>query len=757
MAGTSSTAKMYNRAIVIDERFRQRTLARDFPARATSLTPASVGLTPHEIADLFESQLISRHLDLISRKLSARRESYYTIGSAGHEGNAVLGKVFRATDMAFLHYRSAAFLVQRSKQRPGETPIYDLLLSFVASSDDPISGGRHKVLGSKTLMVPPQTSTIASHLPKSVGAAHSIGLARRLEKPDCVLPHDAVIMCSFGDASVNHSTAQGAINAAAWAAVQNSPMPIVFVCEDDGIGISVKTPHNWIEACCRNRYGLKYFYCDGMDLLDTYRTAVQAVYYARRYHKPVFLHMRVVRLMGHAGSDAEWSYRSLSEIEATEAQDPLLHGARILVEHDIATPEDVVGMYDRIAERVGRVAEVATQRPKLQSAAEVMTPIVPKASSAAVPVVQTSRRVALFAKDKRLLETPQSMARLINLALADIMLQYDNTVVFGEDVARKGGVYSVTTGLYEKFGAGRVIDTLLDEQTILGLAIGLAHNGFLPIPEIQFLAYLHNAEDQLRGEAATLSFFSNDQFTNPMVVRIAGLAYQKGFGGHFHNDNSFAVLRDIPGLVIACPSNGRDAVQMLRTCVAAAHEQKRVVVFLEPIALYMTRDLYEQGDDQWVSVYEPPGEGAPIEIGELGVYGDGQDLCIVSYANGYFLSRQATRTLEQRYRIRSSLVDLRWIAPMAEERLVEVVRPYKNILIVDECRRTGSLSEALVTLLTERLDERPTIARVTAEDSFIPLAAAANLVLPSVEGIVACALKLLQGDMATTHPFSGAL
>lgn len=757
MVEASSTTNMYNRAVVIDERFRQRVLARDFPAGAENLTPASVGLASHEIADLFESQLISRHLDLISRKLSARHESYYTIGSAGHEGNAVLGKVFRATDMAFLHYRSAAFLVQRSKQRPGETPIYDLLLSFVASSDDPISGGRHKVLGSKTLMVPPQTSTIASHLPKAVGAAYSIGLARRLKPPGCVLPHDAVIICSFGDASVNHSTAQGAINAAAWAAAQHLPMPIVFVCEDNGIGISVKTPRNWIEASCRNRYGLKYFYCDGTDLLDTHRTAVQAVHYARLDRKPVFLHMRVVRLMGHAGSDVEWGYRSLAEIEATEAQDPLLHSARILVENGVAMPEEVVSMYDHIAGRIARVAEVSIRRPKLRSAAEVMTAIVPNASSAPVPVADTSRRVALFAKDQRLLETPQPMARLINLALADIMLQYDNTVVFGEDVARKGGVYSVTTGLYQKFGAHRVIDTLLDEQTILGLAIGLAHNGFLPIPEIQFLAYLHNAEDQLRGEAATLSFFSNGQFNNPMVLRIASLAYQKGFGGHFHNENSLAVLRDIPGLVIACPSNGRDAVQMLRACVATAHEQKRVVVFLEPIALYMTRDLHEQGDDRWASIYEPPGGGAPIEVGEFSVYGDGEDLCIFSYANGYFLSRRAARILEQQYKIRSTVIDLRWIVPVAEERLVEAARRYQNILIVDECRRSGSLSEALVTLLAERLDERPKIARLTAEDSFIPLAAAANLVLPSVEGIAACALKLLQGKLATTTPFTGAL
>src|SRR5699024_4768866 len=128
----------------------------------------------------------------------------------------------------------------------------------------------------------------------------------------------------------------------------------------------------------------------------------------------------------------------------------------------------------------------------------------------------------------------------------------------------------------------------------------------LPIPEIQYLAYLHNAEDQLRGEAATLQFFSAGAYRNPMVVRIAGYGYQKGFGGHFHNDNSVAVLRDIPGLVVASPARSDDAAAMLRTCVAAGLADGTVSAFVEPIALYHTRDLHEQGDGLWTDPYPSP-------------------------------------------------------------------------------------------------------------------------------------------------------
>ena len=183
------------------------------------------------------------------------------------------------------------------------------------------------------------------------------------------------------------------------------------------------------------------------------------------------------------------------------------------------------------------------------------------------------------------------------------MCKYPEALLFGEDVAQKGGVYTVTKGLHKAFKNARVFNTLLDETMILGLAQGFANMGMLPLPEIQYLAYFHNACDQIRGEACSLQFFSNGQYRNPMVMRIASLGYQRGFGGHFHNDNSITALRDIPGLVVGCPSRGDDAATMLRTLMALAKVDGRVCAFLEPIALYMTKDLYAPGDGQWQFAY----------------------------------------------------------------------------------------------------------------------------------------------------------
>lgn len=711
--------------------------------RRSNLGLADAGLAPERAAALFQSQVMSRQLDRLSRKLQARGEGFYTIGSSGHEGNAVLAEALRVNDMAFLHYRDAAFQIHRAGRVPGENPAWDMLLSFAASSEDPISGGRHKVLGSKKLFIPPQTSTIASHLPKAVGAAFSIGIARRMKYEDTVLSKDGVVLCSFGDASANHSTAQGAFNTAGWAAFQGTPMPMIFLCEDNGIGISTRTPKGWIEAQFEQRAGLTYIACDGCDMIDAYRAAREAERIARRERKPVFLHMKTVRLYGHAGNDVQGTYLSKGEIAADEARDPLLASAALLIEEGVMSAAEVRDFYEETGATLARQAELAILRPKLPDAAAVMESIVPPRSEApSRPLAPAAARTALFADDAAQMDKPQHMAKLISWAMADLLLQYPNAIVFGEDVGPKGGVYAATAKLHSRFGPARVINTLLDEQAILGLGIGAAHNALLPIPEIQFLAYVHNAEDQIRGEAATLSFFSNGQYTNPMVVRIAGLPYQRGFGGHFHNDNSLAVFRDVPGVVLAVPSSGQDAVAMLRECVRLAHEEGRVVVFVEPIALYMTRDLHAEGDGLMTSRYQPPGEGE-VRLGEVGVHGDGADLAIVTYGNGCFLSRQAQQLLAEEG-IAVRVIDLRWIAPLAEDALLEAVAPCAKVLIVDECRETGSQSEALMALFAERAADKHA-ERITATDSFIPLARAATHTLPSRDGIVAKVREMVRG------------
>ena len=705
------------------------------PAAAASLPD---GLDGAALVALFESQLLSRELDYVARTLRRRDIGYYTIGSAGHEANAVLGRVTRPTDPAFLHYRSGALVLERGRHAPSVDGVRDTLLGMVASRDEPIAGGRHKVWGSRPLWIVPQTSTIASHLPKAVGTAVALGRGGALP-----VPRDSVVLCSFGDASANHASAASAFNTAAWTAHQGLPVPVLFVCEDNGLGISVPTPRGWIEARLRPQFGDGWFAADGADLADTWRAATAAIAYCRRTRRPTFLHLRVVRLLGHAGSDVEGAYRDAAAIAADEARDPLLGTARLLRAQRVHDAAGVRALWDAARARVTATAEAVVGAPPLATRSEVMAPLAPLHADAVA--AEATRADFADARERAWGDAglpedgpPRHLAVQINRALTDLLAQHPGALLFGEDVARKGGVYNVTPGLQARFGVRRVFDTLLDETSILGMAQGAGLLGALPFPEIQYLAYVHNAIDQLRGEAASLQFFSQGQYRNPMVVRIAGLGYQKGFGGHFHNDNGLAALREIPGLVIACPSRGDDAVGLLRTCAALARVDGRVVVFLEPIALYMTRDLHAPGDGLWESAYPPP--GAAVPFGAPRVHRpEAGDLLVVTYGNGVPMALRAARVLADRHGLATRVLDLRWLAPLDHAAVADHARACGRVVVLDEGRRSGGLGEALVAGLVEQGCGALPIRLVAGADSYQPLGPAAGLVLPSVAEVVAAA------------------
>ncbi len=742
--------KNVNRAEVCDQNFVEfvqnwsgtppRAPRADEPVLAGSLC------TAQDFLDLFESQLISRHLDLMARVLRVKNKVFYTIGSSGHEGNAMVARLTRHTDPAFLHYRSGGFMAERFRKLPGMDPIKDSALSFAASAEDPASGGRHKVWGSKPLWVLPQTSTIASHLPKALGTAVAIEQSRRIGH-ELPVPADSIAICSFGDASANHATAQTAFNAAAWTAYQKLAAPVLFVCEDNGIGISVKTPNNWIQASFSGRRDLDYFEANGLDLAEGYEQVARAVHHCRTTRRPTFLHLRTTRIMGHAGTDFEIEWRSFEELMAVEATDPLLRSAAIALESGLYTKDSLLAKYEETRAKCFAAAEEADGRPRITTLEQVMQPLAPytpaKVAEEAMRTGDAAKRAEVFGGEDKLPEKQPArhMAIQINNALHDLFCKYPEALLFGEDVAQKGGVYTLTKGLHKTFKNARVFNTLLDETMILGLAQGYANMGLLPIPEIQYLAYFHNACDQIRGEAASLQFFSNNQYRNPMVVRMAGLGYQRGFGGHFHNDNSIAALRDIPGLVVGCPSRGDDAATMLRTLAALAKVDGRVSIFLEPIALYMTKDLYEAGDGLWSTVYPAPDQA--MTLGEGRVYEEAaDDLVIFTYGNGVPMSLRAAREIEQAHGWKVRTIDLRWLVPLNEPFIAAQAKNAKRILVVDEGRHSAGVGEGVITAIVEGGSGATPLRRVVGADTYTPLAGAAFLVLPGDADIVAAANEL---------------
>ena len=709
----------------IDEHFTREVRALPDPGRGLPDVPE---IRAGQLVALFRAQAQSRHLDFAARWLEARGDGFYTIGSAGHESNAALGLLSAPTDPALLHYRSGGFYAARAAGNPAVDPVRDVLRSLTASAADPMSGGRHKVVGHPALHIVPQTSTIASHLPRAVGLGFALGLARRQGRPT-PWPDDAVVVCSVGDASLNHSTAAGALNAAAYVHRLGLACPVLVVCEDNGIGISTPTPSGWPETVLGSLPGVPCHAAEGSDpeaLLDVAAAALDDV---RAAAGPAVLHLRTVRLMGHAGSDVEIAYRSRGAIEADYARDPLLGTARRWSGTASARRDDVLADYE--------AARARLMAPPRRSGTSRASPRGPRSWHrwpSPEPAAARRRPVAGVPGEDAL-----TLAQAINRTLADALADHDDVLVLGQDVGRKGGVYGVTRGLHKRFGsaarprhAARRADH--PRHGARGEPGGLPPRPGDPVPR---LPAQRRGPAARRGGVARASSRTASTAT-AMVVRVAGLRLPARL-------RRALPQRQLGRRAARHPGDRRRGAQPPGRRAGDAPDlprpgprDGRVCVVVEPIARYHARDLVE-GDGLWTAGYSAD----PVPLGEVGLYGEPgtADLLIATYGNGVHLSLRAAAALEQ-HGITTSVLDLRWLTPLPLASLAAVSEQARRVLVVDEGRASGGVGESVVAALVDAGCAAP-LARVASADSYVPLGPAAGLVLLSEDDIVTAARRLV--------------
>jgi 2-oxoisovalerate dehydrogenase E1 component len=734
----------------LDERFRDAVSALRPPEdRRDAGDPVREGstLTGARTRELFDAQLTARHLDLAARWLRSFNEGFAASGSAGHEGDAAVAAALRADDPALLHQRSAAFYCVRAAGHADATGIdpsrrleeaaRDVLRGVVGSVQDPGTGGRDKLFGHPDLHLLPALSTPGGHLPRAAGLARALSRATTAPWPD-----DAIVVASFGADGAGGPAATAALDLAGRSVRDGRPVPLLLVCADDGPDAT--GPDGWVATLLRGRPGVAYHEADGADLAAAFDVAVTAVEAVRGERRPAVLRLTALHLLAQAGEPD--SGPDLS-------RDPLVGTARLLVEAGLLGPDDVITRYDEVGWLVRKAAEEVLGEPKLASLGEVAASLSPRRPLRVAHAVTEagdraagpggSARAELFGDRLPEGAGPLTLGQTIEAALTDALAADPTVLVLGPG-ATAGGPHGTTAALRDR-GGDRVVDTVPDATTVLGLALGAGTAGLIPVPELTGLAALHTAAEQLRAEAATMSLLSNGSYRNPMVLRVPGLAQPLGLGGHLVNDNSVAMLRDIPGIVVAVPARAADAAPMLRSCLAAAAVDGTVSVFLEPAALYQTRDLYQQGDSEWLSPYSDPSAwaGEHVPIGRARVYGLGtaQDLTIVTYGNGVRMSlRVAAQLAADGYG--SRVVDLRWLNPLPAADLVREAAVTGRVLIVDETRRSGGVGEGVLAALVDGAFVG-SVRRVAAADTPVPLGPAAQQVLVGEDAITQGAHALL--------------
>lgn len=639
------------------------------------------GLSDEDVRLALDAGLATLMLHVQSRIANHCSEGFYTIGPCGEELLAGVGLALRDTDAAALHYRHLSTSVLRGLKagKSMEQVLSDRARGFCVSTLDPVGGGHHCLLGGGPADFP-VTSTLASQAPPAVGRAAGLRLAQHLKVERPLLAGDAVSYVSVGDGSVNNAHFLSAVNLSEYMQHRGFQCPVVFGISDNGICISLRG-HGWLDRFLQQRLGMPVFRADGNSLAEVYVAARDAIEHARRRRGPAAVVFEdLSRRFGHAATDRQDAYLTAEEIEAAEARDALATECRRAVSQGVTTYAALGARLDELAGMVEDAFDAASAEPKVSSREACVSfnsqPIVPKATVVAEAAATAARMAPAAGQEAP--TAPKVMRWCMTRALNEQLEQHRNVVYIGEDV-QHGGYYRVTEGLHEKHG-WRVADFPPDETSLLGVAIGYAQAGLVPIVEIPYAKYLDCGGDMF-FEAVIMNWLSAGKRPCGMVIRLQG--FDKGvFGGNFHTHNC---LHLPPGLDVVAFSNGADYVRGLRNAVAQA-AAGRVVMLVDSTDLLNRRHLFDR-DGAWMRPY-PLDPCEVMAFDEVTVHGDGDKLLIVSYGNGVPTALRARRALEEQHGVEGVVVaDAPYLSDVPEG-LAELLaaRNFHAVVFADVCK-----------------------------------------------------------------------
>jgi 2-oxoisovalerate dehydrogenase E1 component len=692
------------------------------------------GLDREAMLRIYRLMYMSRRLDDKEIQLKAQNKIYFQISGAGHEAVLVAaGLALRSGyDWFYPYYRDRALCLTL-----GMTPT-EMLMEATGAADDPNSGGRQMPShwGHKALNIVSQSSPTGTQFLQAVGCAEANHRAELIGDPHKLVEGyrgDGVVFVSSGEGTTSEGEFFESLNTAC-----NLKLPVLYLIEDNGYAISVpievQTAGASISKLVSGFPDLFIEEVDGCDPLVSYEVLKRAVQHCRERRGPALVHAHVIRPYSHSLSDDEKLYRPVDERDAESERDPTRTFATYLIEEGLATEDELKAVAEEVDREVNLAADAAVQArmPSKESATwYVYSPDVDPRSKE----FDTEDRARVEGDQKTMLD-------LINACIHDEMERNERIVVFGEDVADcsreqyleqvkgKGGVFKVTYNLQRRFGSARVFNTPLAEANIIGRAVGMATRGLKPVPEIQFFDYIWPAMQQLRNEVPLMRWRSNNNFKDPMVIRVATGGYLKG-GAIYHSQTSEVLFTHTPGMHVVMPSNATDANGLLRTALRSD----------DPVMYLEHKHLYRQTHNKGVN----PGPDFMIPFGKARVAREGSDITVITYGATVYRSVVAAKKLEEEQGLSVEVIDLRSLNPFDMEAISRSVSKTNKALVVHEDLLSWGYGAEIAARIADELFETldGPVRRVAAKDTFVAYHPdLEDVILPQVDNIAAGILDL---------------
>ena len=626
---------------------------------------------------------LAREGDLRENVLVRQGRGSFGLSSAGHEGIAALAACVQKGDLVFPAYRGKALMHALGMS------VEEMARDFFAREGSE-SGGRNlpSHFSSRRLGVFSVTSPVGAQCLPAVGAAWAFRLSGA----------SSVAFCHIGDAA----TRQGEFFEAVAHAVQER-LPVVFVVEDNGYGISTPTRGTTpLDLAMLPESVVRRI--DARDPETVFAQGAAAADEARRGQGPRILWCDLDRLSNHTSADDHRVYRSFAEIGAMDAGDPLDILSARLIHQGRLLPDEWSEMRREVAQEV-RETYVRVEREG--------APCPERIEEHLFAPVRTGYPLRADAPPDA------TMLQAVTAVLHEGLARDDRVVIFGEDVEDpKGGVFGITKGLSTDF-PGRVVNSPLAEATIAGTAVGLAAAGFRPVFELQFVDFVGPALNQLMAQAANLRWRTKGAWSCPMVLYAPYGAYLPG-GGMWHSQANEGLFANVPGLRIAVPSTGEDAAGLFW---AAMHDD-------DPSLVLLPKHL--------LRAETPSAPAQAIAWGKGRTVREGDRATIVAWGNGVEIADAAAARLDEAG-VQVEVIDLRTLVPCDWDLVTDSVAKTGRLIVVQEDARTCGFGQAVVAETTARafaaLRAAPVlVARPDVPVPFSPILEMA--ILPSVDAVV---------------------